>query len=62
MHHCPRGKRRRAVVVVQILVTLPVLFGFAAITVDVGVMYNAMFGVSRPFEPRCCGGESSLSW
>ncbi len=42
-----RMRRRRAAVAVLVVVMIPVLLGFAAITVDVGAMYNARNDLQR---------------
>ncbi len=39
--------RRRAAVVVQVAVALPLLIGFSALTVDVGTIYNAKSDMQR---------------
>ncbi|MFQ5495547.1 MAG: TadG family pilus assembly protein, partial [Phycisphaerae bacterium] len=41
------SQRSRAAVAVQVLVALPLIFGLAAITVDVGVMYNTRSDMQR---------------
>ncbi len=47
MYRSRSSVRRRAAVAVQVIVMLPVLVGFAVITVDVGIMYNAKSDMQR---------------
>ena len=39
--------RKRAIAVVVVVVLLPVLLGFAALTVDVGMIYNVRADLQR---------------
>lgn len=55
-----RGTRRRAVVAVQVAVMLTVLVGFAAITVDVGVMYNTRSDLQRTADAGALAAASRL--
>lgn len=46
--HCLHsGKRKRAIIAVQVLVLMTAILGFAALTVDVGAMYNTRADLQR---------------
>ncbi len=55
------SSRRRGVVAVQVAVMLIVLMGFAALTVDVGAMYNARGDLQRTADAAALGAASMLS-
>ena len=55
-----RGTRRRAAVAVQVAVLLTVLIGFAAMTVDVGVMYNTRADLQRTADAAALAAASRL--
>ena len=55
-----RGTRRRAVVAVQVAVLMTVLVGFAAITIDVGVMYNTRADLQRTADAAALAAASRL--
>lgn len=52
--------RRRGVVAVQVAVLLVVLLGFAALTVDVGVMYNAKADLQRTADAAALAAAARL--
>lgn len=57
-----RGRnRRRAVVVVQVAVLLVVLLGFAALTVDVGALYNTRADLQRTADAAALAGASAYT-
>ncbi len=53
------GHRRRAVVAVQVGVVLIVLLGFAALTVDVGTLYNTRGDLQRTADAAALAGASA---
>jgi Flp pilus assembly protein TadG len=53
-------ERRRAVVAVQVMVLLTVLIGFAALTVDVGAMYNARADLQRTVDAAALAAADAL--
>ena len=53
--------RRKAAVVVLIAVMFPVLIAFAALTVDVGVMYNAKSDLQRAADAAALGAAGRLN-
>lgn len=56
-----RGRRRRAVIAVQVGVFLVVLLGFAALTVDLGAMYNTKADLQRASDAAALAAASKLS-
>lgn len=60
-HHTRRARRARAVVAVQVAVILFVLIGFAALTVDVGVLYNTKGDLQRTADAAALAAASQLS-
>lgn len=66
MKHDPRNQRpisykRRAAAVVMVAVTLPVLFGVAALTVDVAYLYNIKHDLQRSADAGALAGASALT-
>lgn len=57
----PRSPRRRGIVVVQVMVLLGVLVGFAALTVDVGQLYSARGDLQRAADSAALAGVSALA-
>lgn len=57
----PRGPRRRAVVALQVGVMMTVLVGFAALTIDVGAMYNTKADLQRTVDAAALAAASRLS-
>lgn len=55
------GQKRRGAVVVLIAVMLPVLIAFTALTVDVGVMYNARADLQRAADAAAISAAGLLS-
>lgn len=53
-----RDNRRRAVVAIQVGVTLVVMLGFAALTVDVGTLYNTRNDLQRTADAAALAGAS----
>ncbi len=53
--------RRRALVAVQVAVMAPVLLGFAALTIDVGAMYNAKAELQRTADSAALAAASMLA-
>ncbi len=53
--------RRRAVVIVQVAVFMVVLLGFAALTVDIGVMYNTRGDLQRTADASALAAAAKLS-
>jgi len=56
----PAVARRRAAVAVQIAVSLTVIIGFAALTVDVGAMYNAKAELQRTADAAALAAAGML--
>ena len=56
-----RTDRRRAVVAVQVVVVMFVLIGFAALTVDVGVMYNVRADLQRSADAAALAGAAAYA-
>ncbi len=56
-----RSSRRRAVVVFLVLVLIPVLLGFAALTVDVGVLYNTRADLQNAADAGALAATDILS-
>jgi Flp pilus assembly protein TadG len=59
--HSSRPNRRRGVIVVQVAVCLLVLLGFAALTVDVGAIYNARGDLQRTADAAALAAAGMLS-
>lgn len=59
--NAPQGSRRRGVVAVLVAVLLVTLLGFAALTVDVGAMYNARAELQRTADAAALAAASKLS-
>jgi len=57
-----RQKRRRAVVAVQVALALPVLTGFAAMTIDVGTMYNARNDLQRTADAAAMAAMGAIAF
>jgi len=55
-------KRRKGVVAVQVVVALPVLLGFAAVSVDVGVMYNARSEMQRAADSAALAAVADIAY
>lgn len=53
--------QRRGVVAVQVAVVLTVMFGFAALTVDVGTLYNVRAELQRSADAAALAGASALT-
>ena len=58
---CLPMRRRRAVVAVQVAVMMTVLVAFAALTIDVGVMYNARADLQRTADAAALAAASRLA-
>lgn len=56
-----RTRRRRGVVAVQVAVMLVVLIGFAALTIDVGVLYNTRQDLQRTADAAALAAAAKLS-
>ncbi|MCH7884500.1 MAG: hypothetical protein IIC01_04550 [Planctomycetes bacterium] len=66
MKHNPKNQRpnsfkRRAAAVVMVAVTLPVLLGVAALTVDVAYLYNIRGDLQRSADAGALAGASALT-
>lgn len=59
--HSRGSPRRRGIVAVQVAVLLVVLLGFAALTVDVGAMYNARNDLQRTADAAALAAAGRLS-
>jgi hypothetical protein len=60
--HAPGpGPRKRGVVAVQVAVMLVVLIGFAALTVDLGAMYNTKGDLQRTVDAAALAAASKLA-
>lgn len=55
------GPRRRGVVAVQVAVLIVVLIGFAALTVDLGAMYNTKGDLQRTVDAAALAAASKLA-
>lgn len=55
------GPRKRGAVVVNVAILLVVLLGFAALTVDVGVMYNTRADLQRAADAAALAAASRLT-
>ena len=53
--------RRRGAVAVLVMVLLPVLVGFAALVIDVGVLYNARADLQNAADAAALAGASALA-
>ncbi|MCB9850840.1 MAG: VWA domain-containing protein [Phycisphaerales bacterium] len=58
---CARPSRRRGIVAVQVGVALVMIAGFAALTIDVGAMYNAKADLQRTADAAALAAASKLS-
>jgi Flp pilus assembly protein TadG len=56
------NQRRRGVVAVQVALMLPVLMGFAVITVDVGAMYNARTDMQRAADAAALAAATEFAY
>jgi len=54
------GSRRRGATIVMIAVTLPVLMAFLAMSIDVGIMYNAKTDLQRAADAAALAAASRL--
>jgi len=65
MERCAKRKntrnKRRGAVVVLLAVTIPVIVAFAALTVDVGVMYNAKSDLQRAADSAAMAAAARLA-
>ncbi|RJP40534.1 MAG: VWA domain-containing protein [Phycisphaerales bacterium] len=57
----PADPRRRGVIAVLLLILLPVIAGFAALTVDVGVIYNSRTDLQRAADAAAMAAALALS-
>ena len=57
----PKSPRKRAVAVVVVAVLIPVLLGFAALTVDVGVMVNVRTDLQRAADAGALAAAEAMS-
>ncbi|RJP42503.1 MAG: VWA domain-containing protein [Phycisphaerales bacterium] len=55
------GERRRGVVAVQVAVALVLLLGFAALTVDIGVIYNTRADLQRTADAAALAAAAKLA-
>lgn len=55
------NSKRRAIIAVQVMVLMVVVLGFAALTVDVGVMYNTRADLQRAADAAALAGVSALT-
>jgi len=53
--------RRRGVTAVLVMVCLPVLFGFAALTIDIGMLYNTKTDIQRLADASAHAGALEMS-
>ncbi|HRX86081.1 MAG TPA: TadG family pilus assembly protein, partial [Phycisphaerae bacterium] len=58
---CGRSDRRRGLVAVQIAVAMTLIIGFAALTIDVGAMYNAKADLQRTADAAALAAASKLA-
>lgn len=56
-----KGKTRRGAVVVLIAIVVPIIAAFAALTVDVGVMYNAKTDLQRAADSAAMAAAARLA-
>ncbi len=56
-----RAQRRRGLVAVQVGVAMTVIVGFAALTIDVGVMYNAKADLQRTADAAALAAAAKLA-
>ena len=54
------SSRRRGAIVVQIALMLTAIAGFAALTIDVGAMYNAKADLQRTADAAALAGAAAL--
>ncbi len=57
-----RRRQRRGAVAVQVVVTLPVLLGLAAVTVDVGTLYNTRNDLQRTADAAALAAISVVAY
>ncbi len=57
----PADERRRGVVAVQVAVVLVLLLGFAALTIDVGVIYNTRSDLQRTADAAALAAAAKLA-
>lgn len=62
MFNSTHRERRRAAVAVQVIVIIPVLLGFAAVSVDVGVMYNARSDMQQAVDSAALAAASVFAY
>lgn len=55
------NSKRRAIIAVQVMVFMVVMLGFAALTLDVGVMYNTRADLQRAADAAALAGVSALT-
>ena len=55
------NSKRRAIIAVQVMVFMVVVLGFAALTLDVGVMYNTRADLQRAADAAALAGVSALT-
>ncbi|MCH7813017.1 MAG: hypothetical protein IID40_03255, partial [Planctomycetes bacterium] len=55
----PQSRRRRAAVAAFVVVTLIISFGFASLTIDVGLLYNAKADLQRTADAAALAGASA---
>ncbi len=60
-HDQTRSDKRRAVAAALVLITLPVLIAFAALTIDVGALYNTRADLQRAADAGALAGVSALT-
>ena len=53
--------RRRGAVAVQVAVSMTAIMGFAALTIDVGVIYNAKTDLQRTADAAALAASSKLA-
>lgn len=56
-----RSDKRRAVTAALVIITLPVLIAFAALTIDVGALYNTRADLQRAADAAALAGVSALT-
>jgi hypothetical protein len=54
-------KHRRAVVAAQVAITIPVILAFAALSVDIGAMYNVKADLQRAADAAALAGASAYT-
>ncbi len=56
-----RPDKRRAVTAALVLLMIPVLIGFAALTIDIGAMYNTRADLQRTADAAALAGVAALT-